>query len=170
MVDSAEASSLYSSLRERIVEHRFLGDVLRCMWRLGAYTTEVSRAESDAFGYDLAIEHGKIIRHIQLKSKLDRAPIKISLARSLADKPSGCAICIVLDDDLEPRTYYWFGSAPGEPLPDIAAFKATKRIRRDKEGKRPARPNHVDVPIGRCERVDCVPKLVAKLFGDRPGS
>jgi hypothetical protein len=41
---------LYSSLREKVLEHLFVGDVLRCLWRRGARDIELLRAEVDAAG------------------------------------------------------------------------------------------------------------------------
>jgi hypothetical protein len=41
-----------STLRERIVEHVFVGDVLRTLWRRGVTDLEILRPEFDAHGYD----------------------------------------------------------------------------------------------------------------------
>jgi hypothetical protein len=166
VVTPAQANSLYSSLREKIVEHTFLSEVLRELWNRGCYTFEVSRAESDAFGYDVVVEYGRIVRHIQLKSKSERRPSKISISKTLADKPSGCVISVILDKELNIKSFYWFGGAPGRPLPVLEGLTASKRIRRDKDGKRPPRKNHVDAPIGRFEPIASVPLLLEKLFGD----
>jgi len=38
----------HSTLRERIVEHVFVGDVLRTLWRLGVTDVEILRPEFDA--------------------------------------------------------------------------------------------------------------------------
>jgi hypothetical protein len=165
VVTPAQANSLYSSLREKIVEHAFLAAVLRELWNQGIYTFEVSRAESDAFGYDVVIECGQIVRHIQLKSKSERRPPKISISKTLADKPSGCVIVIILDTHLEIESFYWFGGLPGDPLPQLEGLSPTKRIRRDKDGKRPPRKNHVDAPISKFHPVKTVPQLLQKLFG-----
>ncbi|HEX6372902.1 MAG TPA: hypothetical protein VF006_28525 [Longimicrobium sp.] len=43
----------------------------------------------------------------------------------LAERPSGCVVWIWFDPDtLALGPFYWFGGAAGEPLPDIAGFKA----------------------------------------------
>jgi hypothetical protein len=57
-----------SSLREKIIEHLFVGELLRTLWQRGARRVELLRAEVDAGGYDLVLECNGIIRHIQLKS------------------------------------------------------------------------------------------------------
>ena len=52
---STQASYVHSTLRERIVEHVFVGDALRALWRLGGHDVEVLRSEFDAHGYDLVM-------------------------------------------------------------------------------------------------------------------
>jgi hypothetical protein len=47
---------LQSSLREKLLEHLFIGELLRRLWRLGRRDIEVLRAEIDASGYDLVLE------------------------------------------------------------------------------------------------------------------
>lgn len=165
MVTEKEASSRHSSLREKIVEHLFLGEILRILWCAGGYNIEVSRAESDSFGYDVVIERGKIVRHIQLKSRSERKPVRISISRSLAEKPSGCVICVMLDSDLKIGPFLWFGSEPGKPLTGIEAFAPSKRIRRAPDGKRPPRANHVNVPMRKFDKISTTSDLVMKLFG-----
>jgi hypothetical protein len=39
----------HSTLRERIVEHVFVGDTLRRLWQLGVTDVEVMRSEFDAY-------------------------------------------------------------------------------------------------------------------------
>lgn len=90
----------HSTLRERIAEHVFVGDALRTLWRLGIHDVEVLRSEFDAHGYDLVMARGPIVRHIQFKTGTARRPSKVSLARVLAEKPSGCAIWMRLDQEL----------------------------------------------------------------------
>ena len=63
-----EKDSIYSTLRERIVEHAFVGDALRLLWRSSVVDVEVLRTEFDAHGYDLVMTRGRIVRHIQFKT------------------------------------------------------------------------------------------------------
>lgn len=58
------AHHLHSSLREKIVEHVFVGEALRALWRRGVFDVRILRCEFDADGYDLLMERGKIVRHI----------------------------------------------------------------------------------------------------------
>jgi hypothetical protein len=83
-----EAHHLYSSLREKIVEHIFVGEVLRALWRRGIYNLEVMRSEFDAHGYDLVMVRGNIIRHIQFKTSIRPKPKTLILGAALESKPS----------------------------------------------------------------------------------
>jgi hypothetical protein len=115
----------HSTLRERIVEHVFVGDVLRTLWRHGVTDVEILRPEFDAHGYDLVMSRGAIVRHIQLKTQ---AAGKVSVGSALAEKPSGCVVWIGLNKEtLELGPFMWFGGSPGKPLPDISAHPNPKR-------------------------------------------
>ena len=48
MTDSAHFRE--SGLREKVIEHLFVGDLLRCLWRRGSRDIEVLRAEVDRAG------------------------------------------------------------------------------------------------------------------------
>ncbi len=67
-MDAAVDHSENSTLRELIVEHLFVGDVLRRCWTKGLTDVEVLRSESDSSGYDIVIELDGIVRHIKLKT------------------------------------------------------------------------------------------------------
>jgi hypothetical protein len=86
------ADFYYSRLRERIVEHVFIGDVLRTLWRKGIFDVEVLRSEFDFHGYDVVMTRGAIVRHIQFKTGKAKKPGNVIVALALADKPSGCII------------------------------------------------------------------------------
>jgi hypothetical protein len=90
-----------SSLRERIIEHIFVGDALREWWRDGVTDAEVLRSEFDAHVYDLVISRGNVVRHIQFKASTRSKPSRVSVSRSLFEKPSGCVIWIRVSADLK---------------------------------------------------------------------
>ena len=110
-----------SSYREKLLEHLFIGEILRHLWRLGVTTAEFLRPEVDSGGYDLVIACNKIIRHIQLKSSYRGAKTaRQNINIRLADKPSGCVVWMIFDETtLELGPFLWYGGLPGEPLPDI---------------------------------------------------
>jgi hypothetical protein len=70
----ARAHFYYSKLRESIVEHVFAGDALRAFWRQEVFNVEVLRSEFDAFGYDLVMTRGRIVRHVQFKTGTAKKP------------------------------------------------------------------------------------------------
>src|SRR5438105_4576529 len=91
---------LQSSLREKLIEHLFIGDLMRCLWRRGCREVEILRAEVDYSGYDVVVECSGVLRHIQLKSsyrgaKTDNVNISVSLTR----KPCGCVVWTMFDPD-----------------------------------------------------------------------
>ena len=155
----------HSTLRERIVEHIFVGEALRALWCVGVTNMEVFRPEFDAHGYDLAMAQRDIVRHIQFKTG-KKKPRRVTVARSLAEKPSGCVIWILINEDLEPGSYYWFGGEPGCPLPDIASYPNSKRVTPNAQGRRPIRLNHHEVPIAKFEKLGTLQEVLKKLFGE----
>ena len=161
-----EANYTHSTLRERIAEHVFVGDALRALWRLGVHDVEVLRPEFDAHGYDLVMARGPVVRHIQFKTGTTRRPRKASLARVLAEKPSGCAIWMRLGPGLEMGPYFWLGGAPGEPLPPIAGYPNTLRPTRNKDGLRPVRSNHHNVPGSAFQERGMLEEILQDLLGD----
>src|SRR3954471_7012644 len=85
----------HASLRASIIDHLFLGELLRCLWARGFRAIELLHAEVDAAGYDILIECNGIARHVQVKSshnaaKTNRVPVNVALA----SKPSGCVVWI----------------------------------------------------------------------------
>jgi hypothetical protein len=162
---ASDAHTHHSTLRERIVEHAFVGDALRLLWRRGVADVEVLRPEFDAHGYDLVMARGAVVRHIQLKTGKQKRPGKVSLPLALAAKPSGCAVWIRVTDALDMGPYHWFGGAPGEPLPPIDAFPAPRRATHNSLGVRPERRNHREVPGTAFRRLETLDEVLAELFG-----
>lgn len=160
--------SLHSTLRERIVEHVFVGEALRALWRRGIVDVEVLRSEFDAHGYDLVMGRGSIVRHIQFKTGVRKKPAPVSVGRSLSTKPSGCVIWISVTLDLKMGPFWWFGAAPGEPLPDLSAFASPKRIGRRVSGERPLRTNHSKVLAAAFRRIESLDEVLEALFGPLP--
>jgi hypothetical protein len=158
--------SIHAVLRERIVEHLFVGDALRRLWQRRVTDVEVLRSEFDAGGYDLVMSYRKVVRHIQLKSVLERgkaANVKVSL--NLMEKPSGCVVWIVLSPKLELKSYRWFGGEPGEPLQDIRDFKVAKHSKGNSKGSKLERSNQRIVPRGKFEPLDTLDGVLTRLFG-----
>lgn len=157
-----------STLRERIVEHVFIGEALRLFWQRGITDVEVLRSEFDAHGYDLVMARGLIVRHIQFKTGTKK-PVKVSVAQALADKPSGCVIFIMVTPELDLGPFYWFGAEPGKPLADIAEFRNPRRATHNKAGERPLRQNHKEIAAAKFLLIPSFVSILEKLFGQLPG-
>ena len=95
---AATEHSLLSSYREALLEHLFAGEVMRHVWLSGAKRLEILKPQVDDGGYDLVLEAGGAVRHVQLKSTFKGSTIRtFSVNAALATKPSGCVICQVFD-------------------------------------------------------------------------
>ena len=161
------AHHVHSSLREKIVEHVFVGEALRTLWRRGIFDAEVLRSEFDAHGYDLVMGRGKIVRHIQFKTGVRDKPGRVSVPTALLTKPSGCVIWIQVDDSLALRRFWWFGGNPGEPLPPLGE-RVAKRIGRTAEGVRPMREGHRLLTSSAFRLIEKLDGVLEALFGPLP--
>jgi hypothetical protein len=162
----AQTHARNSILRERILEHVFVGDMLRRLWQLGNTGVEVLRSEFDRGGYDLVVAFGKIVRHIQFKSSLvSSSTAEQSISLRLAEKPSGCVVWVVVNADLSFSHFLWFGGAPGEPLPGVHDLKIARHARANAQGFKAERPDHRRVSKARFERLNSLDDVLARLFG-----
>jgi hypothetical protein len=149
------------------LEHLFIGEILRHLWRLGVTTAEFLRPEVDSGGYDLVVACNKIIRHIQLKSSYRGAKTaRQNINIRLADKPSGCVVWMIFDETtLELGPFLWYGGLPGKPLPDILALPRAKHAKGNADGVKADRPNIRVINRGLFEEVASLPELVDRLLG-----
>lgn len=160
MTDSAHF--LDSGLREKVIEHLFVGDLLRCLWRMGLRDIEVLRAEVDRAGYDLVLEANGVLRHVQFKASYCGARTReVGINVNLAQKPSGCVLWIWFDPssmDLGP--FLWFGGPPGKPLPPLG-----DRVGRHTRGNKADRPNIRRLGRNRFAALQTMGEVVDQLFG-----
>jgi hypothetical protein len=133
-------------------------------WRVA--DVEVLRPEFDAHGYDLVMARGPIVRHIQFKTGTSRKPVDVSVSQALAEKPSGCVIWIRVAADLDTGPFFWFGAAPGMPLPTIDGYSNPLRVTHNKEGVRPLRKNHRLIPREIFRQLANLDELLETLFGE----
>ncbi|MFM0077164.1 hypothetical protein PQQ86_39125 [Paraburkholderia sediminicola] len=162
----SERHYVHSVLRERIVEHMFVGETLRTLWRRNITDVELLRSEFDAGGYDLVMSHRAIVRHIQLKVSVEggkRASVTASL--KLMEKPSGCILWIVVAEDLEFRSFLWYGNEPGESLPDIREMKTASHTKANATGVKVERPGQRDIPRRAFVRLASLHAVLERLFG-----
>lgn len=167
----AESDSVHSSRREKLMEHVFVGEVLRTLWRKGVHEVDVLRSETDAAGYDIVIEVDSIARHIQLKSsarnsRTSRQKVHLALGR----KRSGCVLWVMFDPStLELGPFLWFGGPPGKPLRDITGFPVAKHTKGNSGGKKTERKNIRVINKGDFTKVESISAVVTKLFGQQKG-
>ena len=137
-----EQHYLKSSFREKLIEHLFIGELLKLSWLEGGCSLEIAKPEVDNRGYDLVVEQKNIIRHIQLKTAhLNAKAAKQKVHIALSDKPSGCVVWVYFDEktlDLGP--FLFFGGSAGSPLPSIEGFKIAKHTKANADGIKSERP------------------------------
>ena len=116
-----------SSFREKLIEHLFVGELLKLSWQNGDCSLRVAKPEVDNSGYDLIIEAHGIVRHVQLKASYDGGKTtrqKVHLR--LGEKPSGCVIWIIFNEEtLDLGPFYFFGGKAGERLPSLQDVATT---------------------------------------------
>lgn len=162
-----DSHSSYSSFRENVLEHVFVGDCLRRLWVRGIRDAEVLKAEVDAAGYDLVMDVAGTLRHIQLKASFNGSRVRRqAIHRSLAEKPSGCVLWLGFDPEtLALGPFYWLGGQPGEPLPGIEGFKKARHTKGDATGHKSERRNSHVVGRAAFERLDTLDEVIERLFG-----
>ena len=162
-----QSDSLHSSRREKLIEHLFVGEVLRELWRMGAYEVDVLRVETDAAGYAVVIEVGSVSRHVQLKSsaltsKTSRQKVNVALGR----KQGGCVVWVMFDPGtLAIGPFRWFGGKPGEPLPNITGFPVAKHTKGNADGEKADRKNIRVLNKGKFVEIKSIVGVLEKLFG-----
>lgn len=158
-----------SSLREKALEHLFVGDLLRHLWCQGITDVEFLTPGVDRDGYDLVLESNGIVRHIQLKSRFRGSSVaEVDVHINLLKKPGGCVIWY----EFEPNRmvidkYYWFGDDAGRPLPALGD-RISRHSRGNQLGYKAERPQLRVVTKGRFKLLASMDELIAALFGARP--
>lgn len=166
VMDGIAKHSLHSTLRENIIEHLFAGELLRRLWQRNVVDAEILKSEFDAGGYDLVLSCHSVTRHIQLKvSRVGGRRTDVGVNRRLADKPSGCVIWIIVDDELNFHEFWWFGNKPGEPLPDLSMMAAVKHTKGNAQGVKAIRGGHRLVKHSSFSKFYKIDDVIEKLLG-----
>lgn len=157
-----------SSYRERLLEHLFIGELLRLSWTSGDCALEISKPEVDRSGYDLIAEANGFVRHIQLKATFVGSSTKSQKINiSLGNKPSGCVVLIHFDKEtLSLGPYMYFGGAPGVQLPSLSAHKIAKHTKGNAQGIKAERPNIRMIQNSAFTKIDTIEQLYSQLFGE----
>ena len=159
--------SLQSSYREKLIEHLFIGELLKVSWLKCDCQLEVSKPEVDNSGYDVIAEMNGIIRHIQLKaSYIGGKTAKQKIHIKLAQKPSGCVVWVYFNEEtLELGPFYFYGGKPGEPLPDLEGTKVGRHTKGDQDGYKAERPDIRELNKGSFKSYDSIQAIYDVLFG-----
>jgi hypothetical protein len=161
-----EQHYLKSSFREKLIEHLFVGELLKRSWQGGECSLEIATPEVDDLGFDLIAEENGIIRHIQLKaSHLQAKAAKQKVHIALSKKPSGCVVWVWFNENtLELGPFLFFGGVAGEPLPSMDGFRVAKHTKGNKDGVKAERPEIRDIPKGKFRKFKSVQEIYDALF------
>lgn len=151
-----------SSYREKLIEHLFVGELLKLSWLHHACSLEVAKPEVDNSGYDLIAEAKGLVRHIQLKTSIiggKTASRKVHTR--LAEKSSGCVVWIYFNEDtLHLGPFFYFGADAGS----LGGRKIAKHTKGNKDGVKTERQNLRVVPKGSFTRIESIEGIYARLF------
>lgn len=164
MVDTAHSD--HSSLRERVIEHMFLGELMRTLWCQGRRDIEVLRAEVDDAGYDVVVGCNGVMRFIQLKASHALAKTaRVNINRHLEKKHGGCVIWIWFNNEtMDLERLLWLGGRPGEAMPELGD-KIARHTKGDQHGTKAERPNIRVINKGRFSTFNSMDEIVQQLFG-----
>jgi hypothetical protein len=114
-----------SSYREKLIEHLFVGELLKLSWLCHRCSLEIAKPEVDNSGYDLILEAMGVVRHVQLKTSVVGGKTAVQkIHTKLAEKPSGCVVWIYIDaNTLHLGPFLYFGAQAGKPLPSLVDRK-----------------------------------------------
>ena len=154
---------------ERLLELFLMAELAQEAWFGRGQLIDVMHSSVDAFGHDVVLECGPVLRHVQLKSRaLAGTTSSYKINTRLAERPSGCVIWIGWErrsgSNRLQTEYRWFGGLPGEPLPDIGDVIA-KHSKANAQGVKLHRANIRVVRLSKFERLDGVGDLLDRLFG-----
>jgi hypothetical protein len=158
-----------SSSLARLLELSVMAELVQEAWFGRGQLIDVMHSSVDAFGHDVVLECGRVLRHVQLKSRaLSGTNTVYKINTRLAERPSGCVVWIGWARrpssnrlDLE---YRWFGGLPGEPLPALGDAVA-KHSKANALGVKLERAKIRNINLGRFERLGGVADLLDRLFG-----
>lgn len=155
-----------SSFRENLIEHLFIGELLKLSWIKYNCELEVSKPDVDNSGYDIIVESGKAIRHIQLKSSYRGGKTsRQNIHMKLCEKPAGCVVWVYFDDDtLTLGPFYFLGSPDGKSLTSLEDHKIAKHTKADTNGIKSERQNIRVVNKGEFTLFKSIEELYEALF------
>lgn len=151
-----------SSYREKLIEHLFVGELLKLSWLYHGCSLDVATPEVDNSGCDLIVEVKGLVRHIQLKTSIIGAKTASQKVHTkLAEKSCGCVVWIYFNEDtLHLGPFFYFGVDTGT----LGGLKIAKHTKSNKDGVKAERQNLRVVPKGRFRKFESIKDLYARLF------
>lgn len=174
--ETAKVSELdvseHSSAMERIIEMVLLGEICQEAWFGRGQIVDIMHSTVDAFGHDVVLECGDVLRHVQIKARQSWSTTSsYNINIQLAERPSGCIIVVDYIDHPDTKRvilkYRWFGGLPGQPLPPLGD-RVVKHTKGDSHGVKKVRPNMRKLLLSQFTPVNSTPELLDRLFGPIP--
>lgn len=141
---------------ENMVEHVFLGQLLVEMWCRHSQVVEVSKADTDAWGYDVVLSVNSVTWYVQLKTSV---PADVNVR--LFEKQQACvvaAIPCVTSEGIELGYRFW-------NLADMDKLPLSKRsVYRRGQTERDDRKDHRRVAASLFEKEMPICDLATRLF------
>ncbi len=151
-----------SSYREKLIEHLFVGELLKLSWLHHACALEVAKPEVDNSGYDLIAEVRGCVRHIQLKTSIiDGKTASQKVHTKLAEKPRGCVVWIYFKEDTLHLGPFYYLEVNTE---NLGMRKIAKHTKGNKDGVKAERQNIRVVPKGGFTKIESIAGVYARLF------
>ena len=165
----------WSGHREQLLQHEFVGALLKDAWFRRDQPVEILWPEVDFAGYDVVVTCNRVTRQIQLKSSNAGGKVRSQKVNvSLASAPSGCIVWSVAMAIIEadPPTvevvYRAFGSdIPGAAMSGLAGFAVAKHSKGNAQGVKALRPNIRVLPNSAFQKFSRVSELSDWLFGPK---
>jgi hypothetical protein len=157
--------TFHSSYREKLIEHLFIGALLKYSWTSRNCALAIAKPEVDNLGYDVLAEEGDVVRHIQLKTAFLGSTTKNQKVHTaLALKPAGCLVWILFDElTLELGPYLFFGGKSRERL-CLKGLKIAKHVKANTKGVKAERPSIRVVPKASFRKYETISALYDELF------
>jgi hypothetical protein len=168
-METVETKTKQSVYFEKLIEHRFISDIMMHCWFKYEKTLEIIHSEIDTNGYDLIISYDNINRYIQLKTSEENGKTaKQNLNISLIKKENPCIVWIIRNYDKSRNdfifSYLFWGSNIGEKSPNVENYKTAKHPKADMKGNKKQRPNIRIIPKKEFIKLNSMEKLFEKLF------
>jgi hypothetical protein len=140
---------------ENMMEHVFLGELLRHMWFDRHEIVEVAKAQVDSWGYDVVLTTDSTTRYVQLKTSV---PADVHMR--LAHRDGGCVVAALPGSGADALEYRFWDASSGMTGLDKAKSTTYKKG----QTQRNERPTHRVVPASHFTGKLGVSELCQHLF------